>query len=202
MQRPRASHPAGATLRTQFLEVPQALVSYRHIGSRPYWCWGYEHGANEYQVVIGNEGLVSRFPEAAEPKLVGMEVLRLGLERGRTAAEAVDVMTALIERYGQGKFGNTEGVRTYDNGYIIADPQEAFVLEAAGHQWAVKRVAGATGISNVRSIGADWTALSPSAEPRAAAQGWIDKANARDAALATSRQFATDAMAALAKPAQ
>jgi hypothetical protein len=37
---------------------------------------------------------------------------------------------------------------------------------------------------------------------RAAAQAWLDKADARDAALATSRQFAADAMAALAKPAQ
>jgi hypothetical protein len=37
---------------------------------------------------------------------------------------------------------------------------------------------------------------------RAAAQAWLDKCDARDAALATSRQFATDAMAALAKPAQ
>jgi hypothetical protein len=36
---------------------------------------------------------------------------------------------------------------------------------------------------------------------RAAAQGWIDKADARDAALAASRQFAADAMATLAKPA-
>jgi hypothetical protein len=37
---------------------------------------------------------------------------------------------------------------------------------------------------------------------RAAAQGWLDKADARDAALAASRQFAAEAMAALAKPAQ
>jgi hypothetical protein len=37
---------------------------------------------------------------------------------------------------------------------------------------------------------------------RAAAQGWLDKADARDAALAASRQFATDALAVLAKPAQ
>jgi hypothetical protein len=37
---------------------------------------------------------------------------------------------------------------------------------------------------------------------RAAAQAWLDKADARDAALATSRQFAAEAMAALAKPAQ
>jgi hypothetical protein len=36
---------------------------------------------------------------------------------------------------------------------------------------------------------------------RAAAQGWIEKADARDTALAASRQFAAEAMAALAKPA-
>jgi hypothetical protein len=37
---------------------------------------------------------------------------------------------------------------------------------------------------------------------RAAAQAWLDKADARDAALAASRQFASEAMAALAKPRQ
>lgn len=37
---------------------------------------------------------------------------------------------------------------------------------------------------------------------RAAAQAWLEKADARDAALAASRQFAAEAMAALAKPAQ
>jgi hypothetical protein len=41
----------------------------------------------------------------------------------------------------------------------------------------------------------------PPAE-RTAAQSWLDKADARDAALAASRQFAADAIAALAKPAQ
>jgi hypothetical protein len=37
---------------------------------------------------------------------------------------------------------------------------------------------------------------------RAPAQAWLDKASARDAALAASRQFADDAMVSLAKPAQ
>ena len=37
---------------------------------------------------------------------------------------------------------------------------------------------------------------------RAAAQSWLERADARDAALAASRQFASDAMAAFAKPAQ
>jgi hypothetical protein len=42
--------------------------------------------------------------------------------------------------------------------------------------------------------------LSPA--DRAAAQAWLDKAAARDAALAASSQFADEAMVALAKPAQ
>jgi hypothetical protein len=42
--------------------------------------------------------------------------------------------------------------------------------------------------------------LSP--EDRAAAQGWLERADARDAALAASRQFAADAMAVLAKPSE
>jgi hypothetical protein len=37
---------------------------------------------------------------------------------------------------------------------------------------------------------------------RAPAQAWLDKTDARDAALAASRKFADDAMASLAKPAQ
>jgi len=37
---------------------------------------------------------------------------------------------------------------------------------------------------------------------RAPAQAWLDKADARDAALAASRQFAADAMTVLAKPGQ
>jgi hypothetical protein len=37
---------------------------------------------------------------------------------------------------------------------------------------------------------------------RAVAQSWLERADARDAALAASRQFASDAMAAFAKPAQ
>jgi hypothetical protein len=37
---------------------------------------------------------------------------------------------------------------------------------------------------------------------RAAAQAWLDKSDARDAALAASRQFAADAMTALARPGQ
>ena len=170
VQRQRQTHPPGTVTSCQFVEMPQAETTYRHVGSRPYWCWGYEHGFNEHQVVIGNEGLASRLPEATKPKLVGMEVLRLGLERGKTAAEAVEVMTDCITRYGQGKFANEAGVRTYDNGYIVADPSEAYAIETAGHHWTVERIDSSSGISNVYSL--ETGRVSSGAEAEAIEQGW------------------------------
>ena len=170
--RRRRAHAPGAVTRCQFLELPEAAVTYRHVGSRPHWCWGYEHGFNEHQVVIGNEAVFSRCPESAEPKLIGMEIIRLGLERARTAPDAVEVMTDAISLYGQGKFANDADVLTYDNSYIVADPREAFVIETAGHEWAVKRVERAAGISNHHSISTDWSSVSPSAEREAIDRAW------------------------------
>ncbi|MEZ4727368.1 MAG: C69 family dipeptidase [Caldilineaceae bacterium] len=177
----RQQHAPGALSHCQFVTIPQVATTYRHIGSRPYWCWGYEHGVNEHQVAIGNEALHAKLSEAGEAKLVGMEILRLGLERSRTAAEAVDVMTALISQYGQGKFANDAGVRTYDNGYIVADPREAYVIETAGHEWVVKQVSTALGISNVYSVETDWQRISPNAESHAVAQGWWSPSQANGA---------------------
>lgn len=186
VQRERRTHPPGAVTRCQFVELPEARLTLRHVGSRPHWCWGYEHGFNEHEVVIGNEGLASRIVNA-EAKLIGMEVLGLGLERARTAAEAVEVMTGLVTRYGQGKFDAGE-VRTYDNGSIVADPREAYVIETAGHSWAVRRVQKTTGISSVYSIGTDWDRLSPNAEGNAIDQGWWERGRGRfDFAAALTR---------------
>ncbi len=150
----------------QFVEIDGPSPAYRHVGSRPYWCWGYEHGFNEHQVVIGNEALPSLLPEADEPKLIGMEVLRLALERGATAEEAVKEITGLVEKYGQGKFANNAGVGTYDNIYLVADPGEAFVVETVGHEWAVRPVPGVHSISNVSGMNGD-ARLSPGAEAQA-----------------------------------
>ena len=108
---------------TRFVAIDGPAAAFRHIGSRPDWCWGYEHGFNEHQVVIGNEALPTLLPETDEPKLVGMEIVRLALERGSTAQEAVNVITGLVEKHGQGKFSNDVGVRTYDNIYMVVDPR-------------------------------------------------------------------------------
>jgi secernin len=157
---PRKTHGSDAQTQCQFVTLPEVAVTHRHVGSRPFWCWGYEQGFNEHQVVIGNEAVHSHLPVSETPKLIGMELLRLGLERGETAAGAVDVMTGLISQYGQGKFENDAGVRTYDNSYIVADPHEAYVIETVGHDWVVKKIEGALGISNVYSVGTDWVRVS------------------------------------------
>lgn len=171
---PRRTYPAGSVFRAQFVEIPQVATTYRHIGSRPYWCSGYEHGFNEHQVAIGNEALPSKVPSVNDPRLVGMEVLRLALERASSSAAAVEVITDLVEKHGQGKFANAAGVGTYDNIYLCADPREAYVIECAGHDWAVRKVSPAIGygtISNIGLIGKDADRISASARRNAAAQG-------------------------------
>jgi dipeptidase len=127
-----------------------------------------------------------------------MELVRLGLERSRSAAEAVEVMTALISDYGQGQFNNEAGVRTYDNGFLVADPHEAYVIETAGHEWAVVRVDGTMGISNVYSVEEDWTRVSPGARQEAVEQGWWSSGdegfNFADAYTADRRDTGSGAM--------
>lgn len=170
---PAADHSGGYS-GTQFVDVPQVSHTYRHVGSKPYWCAGYEHGFNEHQVVIGNEALPSLLPESSEPKLVGMEVLRLGLERSASAEEAVEVITGLVSEFGQGKFANDASVRTYDNIYLIADPTSAYVVECVGHDWAVKRVDSVTTISNVAQIGSDSDSVSPTVKSQATRLGLFE----------------------------
>jgi hypothetical protein len=60
----------------------------------------------------------------------------------------------------------------------------------------VARITAAALRNDLNEARRELNTLSPA--DRAAAQGWIDKADARDAALAASRKFVSDAMAALA----
>ena len=85
-----------------------------------------------------------------------MDLLRLGLERSTTADGAVAVMVALLERHGQGGPCSFERPDfTYDNSFLVADPNGALVLETAGRHWATETVRGpGRSISNGLTIGA------------------------------------------------
>ncbi len=104
-----------------------------------------------------------------------MDLVRLGLERSRTAKEAVETIAALTETYGQ--FGSgLPGQRlegAYDNSYLVADPREAWILETAGIRWAAKRIEGGTAsISNTLSLGGSLDLSSADLAAHAREKGW------------------------------
>ncbi|MBR7620820.1 hypothetical protein JKL49_15605 [Phenylobacterium sp. 20VBR1] len=157
-------HPArrgGGDLKLTYISIPDVAQTHACLISRPCWMWGAEMGANEHGVVIGNEALHARVPAQRRRALTGMDLVRLGLERGATAAGALAVIIELLERHGQGGDCGHLGRFYYHNGFIVADAREAYVLETMGRDWVVERVAGRRSLSNAYSIGTGYSDISP-----------------------------------------
>ena len=68
-----------------------------------------------------------------------MDLVRLGLERGRDAREALEVIAALIETHGQGGAALAPDGPGYHNSFLIADPESAWILETSNRRWAARR---------------------------------------------------------------
>ena len=173
---PRADHAPGAELACTYITIPQVRHTHAVLLCRPFWMWGAEMGANEHGVVIGNEAVHARTPPQEEPALIGMDLLRLALERAATAAEALDVITTLLARLGQGGSCGHLSPRFYHNSFIIADATEAFVLETMRRHWLVERVKGVRAISNAYSIGREADRVSADLRAEIQAAGWSNDA--------------------------
>lgn len=171
---PAASHAAGVAVDCTYIAVPQAPRTKAIVICRPFWMWGAEMGANTAGVVIGNEAVHAQTGAQEEPALLGDDLVRLALERASTAAEAVDVIVRLLERYGQGGNNGHLTPSFFNNAFIIADPREAFVLETVGRDWLLERVDAPRSMSNRYSIDGPILRKSTGLDGRLAEYGWAD----------------------------
>ncbi len=162
----------GAELRTQYLTIPDAGAS-ALLGSRPTWLWGMEHGVNEHRVAIGNEKIWTvDNPRNDPPALLGMDIVRLALERAPDADAALDVVTSLLERYGQGGSGEPGGDEPYYSSFLIADPRGGWIVETSGRTWAARLVTGGAAISNRIALRSNWDLASADVQPGTSFDTW------------------------------
>jgi len=154
---PKACHEAGETLQCTYIEIPEAERTHAVLLSQIDWMWGAEMGANECGVVIGNEAVWTRLPPGP-PALLGMDLVRLGLERGATAREALDSIVSLLEEFGQGgPCAKNDPDFAYENSFLIADAHEAWLLETASRFWVAERITSSVrNISNRLSIRSEY----------------------------------------------
>ncbi|XP_007888203.1 secernin-3 [Callorhinchus milii] len=171
---PGADHPSGNKVECTYITIDQVEKTHGVVLSRPSWLWGAEMGANEHGVCIGNEAVWGKEEPNDEEALLGMDLVRLGLERAETAEKAVDVLVDLLKKYGQG--GNCmedQATFTYHNSFLVADRKEAWVLETIGKYWAAEKITeGVRNISNQLSITTKIDKEHPELRSYAKTRGW------------------------------
>jgi dipeptidase len=165
------SFTPGEKVFTQYLELPQARQVYAVLGRRPSGVWGYESGVNEHQVGAACVRLRPAL-RCNRPGLLGTDLVRLVLERSRNARQAVELLTDLVERYGQGAFPNCPADAEHDNAFLIADGAEAYAVETAGTHWVYQEIREVRVVSSVRIVRQDWDRISHGLASLAFAEGW------------------------------
>jgi len=143
--------------RLTHVSIPAATVpTHPCVLSRPAWGWGAEHGVNVHGLAVGNTTVYTTLdPRGSGPGPTGMDLVRLALERAATVDDAVEVITSLLRRHGQGGSGHDPAAgreRPYWNAFLLADPWSAAVIDTSGTEFAVERVADVRAISNRTTI--------------------------------------------------
>ena len=94
-------------------EIEEALETYNVIGN-----------INEWQVTIGETTFGGREEMVDTTGILDYgSLIYIALQRSKTAREAIQIMTTLVERYGYNSEGET---------FTICDPNEAWIMEMMG----------------------------------------------------------------------
>jgi secernin len=172
---PRRRHAAGEAVRLTHLVIPQAAETFEVLLTKAFWTWGCEIGVNEHGLCMGEEAVFTTEMHEEKDGIIGPDLMRIALERTRTCREAIQLMTRLLEEYGQGGSAELKGNSHFDSSVLIADPQEAWILETAGRKWATRRIPDTGSISNMLGIRTDWdrcSVESAASTPAAARLDW------------------------------
>ena len=94
-------------------EIPEAEETYSVVGN-----------INEWQLTIGETTYGGREEMVDSTGIIDYgSLIYIGLQRSKTAREAIQLMTSLVEKYGYCSEGET---------FTICDPNEAWILEMQG----------------------------------------------------------------------
>lgn len=166
LRMPGRGFSPGESVRIGNLLLPQVRRTATVLAGRCPGQWGYRHGLNEHGVSIGLTTIATKKSEP-ERGLIGSDLVRLALERGISARQAVDVLTDLAGRHGQSAEDGE-----HNPAFLIADGCEAFVLEMFGRHWAAQHVAEVRAVSDVCHLRQDWDRVSPGLASLAIERGW------------------------------
>ncbi|NQV37605.1 MAG: C69 family dipeptidase [Candidatus Marinimicrobia bacterium] len=173
---PPQEHENSTNVQCTYIQIPQTEKTHGVLLSRPFWMWGAEMGINDAGVAIGNEAVFTKEPMESDGKLLGMDLLRLALERSPSSEKAVEVITELLAEYGQGgPCGFEDKKLTYHSSFLIADSSTAWVLETAGKYWVAKNIKEYYAISNGLTVGKEYDLSHPEVIDHAQSKGWLKK---------------------------
>lgn len=170
MRSPGRAFALGEKVTLDFIEIPQARQTCTVVGIQA-GRWGYQHGVNEFGVAAGCTDYRNKLdnPRAG---LTGTDLVRLVLERARSARQAVDILAELLERFGQGTFTGCPPERAGDHALLIADGAAAFLVETAAGYWVYQEIQQVRAASDVCTIRQDWDRISPGLAGFAIERGW------------------------------
>jgi hypothetical protein len=168
---PGRLHAADEKVRATHIELPQTRRTHTVLGGRVGGGWGYYHGLNDFGVAAGCTHLRTRL-RLDGPGLAGPDLVRLALERGSSARHALDTVTGLIARHGQGAFPGCPAEHGRDAAIFIADAREAVLIEASGPGWVCQEVGAVRVAADVCTIRQDWDAIAPGLAGRVIGRGW------------------------------
>jgi len=124
---PRKKHLKGEAVRITHLVIPQAEETFEILLTKAFWTYGCEIGVNEYGLSMGEEAVFTTQMDEEKDGIIGPDLMRLGLERARNCQEAIQIMTDLLEQYGQGGSAEHKGNSHFDSRIIKSDPHEAYI---------------------------------------------------------------------------